>query len=84
VINYCCIFFLEKLSTIPCYLIYSNKFNDASLALENKMFCFKKVMLHTGMGIFTKKTYDGEFITTVMDSTPEKSTSVKYQTLGYK
>jgi hypothetical protein len=26
-----------------------------SLALENKMFCFKKVMLHTGMGIFTKE-----------------------------
>jgi hypothetical protein len=29
VINYCFISFLEKLSTIPCYLSYSNKFNDA-------------------------------------------------------
>jgi hypothetical protein len=29
VINYCCISFLEKLSTIPSYLVYSNKFNDA-------------------------------------------------------
>jgi hypothetical protein len=55
-----------------------------SLALENKMFCFKKVMLHTGMRIFTKKTYDGEYITIVMDSTPKKSTSVRYQILGYK
>jgi hypothetical protein len=55
-----------------------------SLALENKMFCFKKVMLHTGIGFFTKKTYDGESITTVLDSTPEKSTSVRYQILDYK
>jgi hypothetical protein len=48
------------------------------------MFCFKKVMLHTGMGVFTKKTFDGESITTMMDSTSEKSTSDRYQVLGYK
>jgi hypothetical protein len=48
------------------------------------MFCFKKVVLHTGMGVFTKKTYDGESITAMMDSTPEKSTSDRYQIFGYK
>jgi hypothetical protein len=42
------------------------------------------VMLHTGTGVFTKKPYDGESITSVMDSTPEKSTSNRYQVLGYK
>jgi hypothetical protein len=26
VVNYCCISFLEKLSIIPCYLMYSNMF----------------------------------------------------------
>jgi hypothetical protein len=48
------------------------------------MFCFKKVMLHTRMGVFTKKTYDGESMMVVMDSTHEKSTSDRYQVLGYK
>jgi hypothetical protein len=43
-----------------------------SHALENKMFCFKKVMLHIGMEIFTNKAYDGESITDVMDSTSER------------
>jgi hypothetical protein len=55
-----------------------------SLALENKIFCFKKVMLHTRMGFVTKKNYDVESILAVMDSTPKKSTSGRYQTLGYK
>jgi hypothetical protein len=51
-----------------------------SLDLENKMFCFEKVMLHTEMGIFTKKTYGGESIM----AKPEKGTSLRYQILGYK
>jgi hypothetical protein len=43
-----------------------------SLALENKMCCFKqKVMLHTERGILYKKTCDGESIMAVMDSTSE-------------
>jgi hypothetical protein len=41
-------------------------------------------MLHTARRNFTKKTYDGESITTVMDSTSEKGTSDRYQALGYK
>jgi hypothetical protein len=41
-------------------------------------------MLHTGMGVFSKKTYDGESLIVVMDSTPKKSTSDRYQVLGYK
>jgi hypothetical protein len=37
------------------------------------------------MGIFTKKNnYDGESIRALMGSTSEKSTSARYQTLGFK
>jgi hypothetical protein len=37
------------------------------------------------MGDFYKETtYDGESITTVMVSTSEKSTSIRYQALGFK
>jgi hypothetical protein len=45
-----------------------------SLALENKMFCFKtKGDASYWMGIFTKKnTYDGESIMAMMGSTSEK------------
>jgi hypothetical protein len=42
------------------------------------MLCFKKMMLHTGMGMFLKETYDEESITAMMDSTSEKSTSGRY------
>jgi hypothetical protein len=42
------------------------------------------MMLHTERGIFTKKTYDGESITVVMDLTSEKGTSDRYQALGHK
>jgi hypothetical protein len=34
------------------------------------MFCFEKVMLHAGMGTFTKKTYDGESIMAVVGGLP--------------
>jgi hypothetical protein len=55
-----------------------------SCALENKMFCFKqKVMLHMGWGFYKKNTYDGESIMTMMGSTSEKSTSARYQNLGF-
>jgi hypothetical protein len=40
-------------------------------------------MLLTGWG-FLQKTDDGGSIRAVMGSTSEKSTSVRYQTLGFK
>jgi hypothetical protein len=44
-----------------------------SLALENKMFCFKqKVMLHMGWGFCKEKIDDGGSITAMMGSTSEK------------
>jgi hypothetical protein len=56
-----------------------------SLALE-KTKCFvlkQKLMLHTGWEFLQKKTYDGESIMVVMGSTSAKSTSIRYQTLGF-
>jgi hypothetical protein len=55
-----------------------------SLALENKMFCFKtKGDASHWMGIFTKgKTYDGKSIMAMMGSTSKKCTSVKCQALS--
>jgi hypothetical protein len=55
-----------------------------SLAYKTKMFCFNKVMLRIGMRMLTKKTYDGESITAIMDLTSKKSTFDMYQVLGYK
>jgi uncharacterized protein YegJ (DUF2314 family) len=56
-----------------------------SLAIENKMFCLKKSDISHWMGIFyQEKSYDGESITAVMGSTSKKSTSTRYQTLGFK
>jgi hypothetical protein len=44
-----------------------------SLALENKMFCFKqKVMLHMEWGFYKEETCDGESVMDVMGSTSEK------------
>jgi hypothetical protein len=49
------------------------------------MFCFfKKGDASFGMGDFSNKRLDGESIMVVMGSTSEKSTSAKYQTLGFK
>jgi hypothetical protein len=57
-----------------------------SLAFEKKMFCFKtKGDASHWMGDFYKETtYDGESIMTVMVSTSDKSTSIRYQALGFK
>jgi hypothetical protein len=49
------------------------------------MFLFPKDDASHGMRIFYKeKTDDGGTITAMMDSTSEKSTSARYQTLGFK
>jgi hypothetical protein len=50
------------------------------------MFCFKtKGDASHWMGDFYKETtYDGESIMTVMVSTSDKSTSIRYQALGFK
>jgi hypothetical protein len=57
-----------------------------ALLSKNKMFCFKtKGDASHWMGNFYKETtYDGESITAVMVSTSDKSTSVRYQALGFK
>jgi hypothetical protein len=43
-----------------------------SLSIENKRFCFEKVMLHTDGDFYKEKTDDGGSVTTVMGSTSEK------------
>jgi hypothetical protein len=40
-------------------------------------------MLHTGWDFYKENTNDGGSITAVMGSTSEKSTFVRYQTLGF-
>jgi hypothetical protein len=82
VINYWCISFLEKLSTIPCYLIYLNMFLWC-LALLRKQKCFvlKRWCFTLEWEFLQRETYDVESFTVVMGSTSEKSTSARYQAL---
>jgi hypothetical protein len=41
-------------------------------------------MLHIGWEFYKENTYDGESIMAMMDSTSDKGTFVRYQTLGFK
>jgi hypothetical protein len=71
VINYCCISFLGTVyhSLIPVSL---KSFLMLSLALENKMICFKQRWCLIWEGKFSKKRLDGGSIMVVMGSTSEK------------
>jgi hypothetical protein len=56
VINSWCISFLEKFdyqSLLP--ILFKQVFWMLSLAIENKMFCLKKVLLHIGWGFLQRK-----------------------------
>jgi hypothetical protein len=71
VIDNCCISFLgtDYHSLIP---VLFKSFLMLSLALENKMFCFKQRCCFIWDGKFSKKRLDGESIMAMMGSTLEK------------
>jgi hypothetical protein len=71
VINYC---FISFLGTVYPSLIHVllKSFLMLSLALENKMICFKQRWCFISEGKFSKKRRDGGSIMAVMGSTSEK------------
>jgi hypothetical protein len=71
VLNNCCISFFGTVyhSLIP---VLFKSFLMLSLALENKMFCFKQRWCFIWDGKFPKKRLDGESIMAMMGSTSEK------------
>jgi hypothetical protein len=71
VLNNCCISFLGTVYHSLIHVLFKS-FLMLSVALENKMFCFKQRWRFIWDGKFSKKRLDGESIMAMMGSTSEK------------